>query len=147
MTIAGLIFLFAMMMIVSWLQPSWLSDQNSFLLNFVNHELLAFLGVIVTITLASTASLHIELNRLEEGYNEGFSEARSAIKAYAYLMIWLLFAAIGLVIVKPILADGKSSLQAIINSLAIMIVVLNLLTLVDITRAAFSIPPKNKIAR
>ena len=39
--------------------PWVLSDQNAFLEAFVSHELLSLLAVVVTITLASAANLHL----------------------------------------------------------------------------------------
>lgn len=128
----------------TWFKTSWLSDQNKFLAGFVNHELLAVLGVIVTITLASAASLHLELNRLEDEHNETFDEARLATKSYAYMLIWLFLAAIALVIVKPILALSPFS-QAIFNSIAILIIILNVMALMDLTGAVFQIPARRRI--
>lgn len=129
---------------ISWYKTCWLSDQNKFLANFVNHELLAVLGVIVTITLASAASLHLELNRLEDDHDEGFEEARSATKLYAYLLIWLFLFAIALVIVKPIAAITPL-FEAIFNSVAIFIIVLNVMALMDLTSAVFEIPARRRI--
>jgi hypothetical protein len=129
---------------LSFCHSSWLSDDNTFLKNFVNQELLAVLGVIVTITLASAASLHLELNRLEDEYDEQFNEARAATKCYAYMLILLFFAALGLVVVKPILATAAVG-QAISNSLAILIIVLNLMALADLTTAVFQIPARRRI--
>lgn len=51
---------------ISLVKPWVFDDTNSFLKGFVNHEFLGFMGVIVTITLASAANLFIELNKLEE---------------------------------------------------------------------------------
>ena len=139
-----LIMLMAGMGAVSWFETCWLSDNNKFLANFVNQELLAVLGVIVTITLASAASLHLELNRLEDDHGEGFEEARFATKAYAYLLIWIFLGAIALVIVKPIAAQSPF-VEAVFNSLAILIIVLNVMALMDLTGAVFQIPAKRRI--
>ena len=49
-------------------RPEWASDQNSFLRNFVTHEFLSLLGVILAITLASVANIHLEFNKIEERY-------------------------------------------------------------------------------
>lgn len=105
---------------------------------------MAILGVIVTITLASAASLHLELNRLEDDHGETFDEARRATKAYAYMLIWLFLFAIALVIVKPIAAHSPF-LEAIFNIFAILIVVLNVMALMDLTGAVFQIPAKRRL--
>lgn len=144
LSIAMLILLIAGMASASWFETCWLSDHNKFLANFVNQELLAVLGVIVTITLASAASLHLELNRLEDDHGEGFEEARTATKAYAYLLIWLFLGAIALVIIKPIAAQTPL-IEAGFNSAAIFIIVLNVMALMDLTGAVFQIPAKRRI--
>jgi hypothetical protein len=133
-----------MLSAISCYQPDWLSDSNSFLKGFVNQELLAVLGVIVTITLASAANLHLELNRLEDQYGEGFSEARLATKAYAYLLIVLFFVALVLVVAKPIVADSSIA-EAFFNSAAIIVVTMNLLSLADLATAVFQIPAHRRI--
>ena len=56
----------AVWIILSLAVPWVLADTNAFLKGFVNPKLLSLLGVIVTITLASAANLHIELNKIEE---------------------------------------------------------------------------------
>lgn len=131
---------------VSWWKTDWLSNRNAFLAGFVNQELLAVLGVIVTITLASAASLHLELNRLEEAHGEGFDEARKATRWYAYLLIWLFLGAIALVIIKPVAAT-TAFIEAIFNSLAILIIVLNAMALMDLTGAVFQIPAARRIKK
>ena len=61
-----------------------LSYANPFLKGFVNPKLLSFLGVIVTITLASAANLHIELNKIEEAAGKSaFVNTRVSIKRSA----------------------------------------------------------------
>lgn len=132
--------------IISCAQPQWLSDQNGFLKGFVNHELLAVLGVIVTITLASAASLHLELNRLEDTTSEEFSEARFATRAYAYLLIALFAFALALVVLKPLLAANEHW-EAAFNGAAIWIISLNILAWIDLTGAVFAIPSDRKLKR
>lgn len=132
--------------LISCAHPQWLSDNNAFLKGFVNHELLAVLGVIVTITLASAASLHLELNRLEDATNENFSEARTATKAYAYLLIALFALALVLVVLKPLLAIN-AHLEAAFNGTAIWIITINILSLMDLTGAVFAIPANRNIRK
>jgi hypothetical protein len=73
-------------------QPSLLADSNGFLLNFVNQELLAILGIIMTITLASAASLHLEFNKIEEKYQKVANNQDAAgRKARSVLSDWALY--------------------------------------------------------
>lgn len=126
-------------------RPEWLSDDgNSFLKNFVTHELLSVLGVIVTITLASAANLHLEFNRMENDLGESFLDARNSIKAYAVMLILLFAVALMLTIAKPVLAD-TNVYSAFFNSGAILIIVLNLMALADLTMAVFAIPPTARL--
>lgn len=146
LALVGILSLIVASLLISWLHPQWLSDNNSFLKGFVNQELLAVLGVIVTITLASAASLHLELNRLEDAYGEGFEEARSATKRYAYMLIWLFLGALVLVVAKPIVAINDH-IEAALNGTAIIIIVLNVLALVDLTGAVFAIPASKRLGQ
>lgn len=144
LSIAALIILAIAIGLVSCVEPHWLSDRNAFLKGFVNHELLTILGVIVTITLASAASLHLELNRLEDSFSESFAEARFATKAYAYLLIALFGFALALVTLKPLLAVN-AHWEAAFNGAAIWIIALNILAWLDLTSAVFAIPPDRKL--
>ena len=124
--------------------PYYLSDDgNEFFKNFVNHELLSVLGVIVTITLASSASLHLELNKLEEQTGERFSGARSAIKISSYSLIAIFGAAFALVMVKPWVASNQHA-SAALNSIVILIFLFSLAILADLTMAVFRIPARKK---
>lgn len=145
-SIVSLISLMIAVALISCAHPNWLSDQNPFLKNFVNHELLAVLGVVVTITLASAASLHLELNRIEDETQEPFEEARSATKAYAYLLIVLFALALALVVIKPLLASN-AHLEAAFNGVAVLIIIVNIMALADLTSAVFAIPPNKSLRK
>jgi hypothetical protein len=122
-------------------RPDALADGNAFMRGFVNHELLAFLGVIVTITLASAANLHLTLNQLEAAAKEknNFPATRRAVKMSAYAMLWLLVFAFVLVVVKPLATSGNVYVEAFFNGGALVIVITNILILADLTEAAFKI--------
>lgn len=123
--------------------PYYLTDAgNSFFAGFVSWELLSFLGVIVTITLASAANLHLELNKLEEISEETFAEARAAVRLSAYSLLILFCVAFAVVMIKPTVAGPNWN--ATLNSLAILIVVFNLGILADLTMAVFHIPVVRK---
>jgi hypothetical protein len=122
-------------------KPDLLSDKKGFLHHFVNHELLAVLGIIMTITLASAASLHLEFNKIEEQHNKrGLVETRRGVKQGAYFLIILFVVSVVLVVVKP-LAQGHEMMEAILNGAAIYILLWNVLVLLELTQLAFSIQP------
>lgn len=121
--------------------PWMLSDQNQFLKGFVNHELLGFMGVIVTITLASASNLYIELNKLEAKAGAGaFSKSKADVRHSAFTLIGALVGSVILAIVKPIVICGARS-EATVNGLAISILLLSALVLIDLTKAGFSLDP------
>ena len=132
---------------ISYYAPNLLSDQgNKFLANFVNENLLSFLGVIVTITLGSAANLHLELNKLQNITDSDFPDARNAIKLSAYWLIFILAISSALVIVKPMLGDDPK-LTAICNSLAISFVLFSILVLIDLTSAIFGVPASGTLKK
>lgn len=61
-----LIALATVLLTISFYQPHLLSDNNTFLRAFVSEQLLATLGFILAVTLASSANLHLELNKIED---------------------------------------------------------------------------------
>ncbi|MEN2787949.1 hypothetical protein ACFOKI_16350 [Sphingomonas qilianensis] len=138
-----LIALTAMLAAASAYQPYYITDKgNTFFAGFVTWELLSFLGVIVTITLASAASLHLELNKLQEATRESFGEARAAVRMCAYSLLILFAIAFVVVMVKPTVEGPHWN--AALNSVAVLIVIFNLAILADLTMAVFCIPALEK---
>ncbi len=128
------------LMSVSACAPYFLSDSgNPFLRGFVNQELLSLLGVIVTITLASAANLHLEINKLQDLTGSEFPRTRKAIRYSAYSLIVIFGIAGLLVILKPILGP-EVRITAACNSVAIVLVLFSLFVLADLTRTILSIP-------
>lgn len=125
--------------VISVYSPRILSDQNSFLFSFVNHNFLNVLGVILAITLASAAQLHLTFNRIEERYQQrGLVKTRANLHRAAFWLIGLFIVAILLVIIKPIIAD-TDAMQSLFNGAAAIILLWNALILISITQAIFAI--------
>lgn len=120
-------------------RPAWISDNNTFLRNFVNHEYLNVLGVILAITLASLAQAHLSLNRMEEqrGY-EFLDDTRKEIKDAAFWLIGLFVLAFILTMAKPLVCQTETA-SAIVNALAILILTFYILILADVTMAVFDL--------
>jgi hypothetical protein len=129
--------------VLSAYAPLLLSDANRFLREFVNHEFLSVLGVILAITLASTAQLHLTLNQIEERYKQagGLSRTKVHVHRAAHCLIWLFVAGVTVVVLKPILAI-QAWRQSLFNGMAIFIIVWNVLILMVVTRTVFKIKPK-----
>lgn len=135
------IALTAILLAISLCFPTYLSDSgNQFLRGFVNQELLSLLGVIVAITLASAGNLHLALNRLQDATGREFPKTRRSVKTSAFSLIVLFAFGAALVIVKPLLGSGDRA-TGVANVLAISIIAFNLSVLIDLTLAAFKIPP------
>lgn len=139
----SLIVFMGVVFAISFSAPGILSDKNQFLKGFVTQEILAILAVIVSITLASTSSLHLELNKIEERHGiRGFVKTRGGVKQAAYFLIALLVAAVVLVVTKAAMADFLPETgEALLNGIALFILFWNVLILISITQAIFSIKP------
>lgn len=136
-----LLFLIAAVLLVAaFSQPYILSNQNEFLANFVNHEFLNVLGVILAITLASAGQLHLKFNEIEERYDQkgGLSKTRRGVHQAAYWLIALFLLAVVVVVAKPVVTSNPLS-EAICNALAIFILVWYVLLLISLTQTTFKI--------
>ncbi|MXP42532.1 hypothetical protein GRI75_12865 [Altererythrobacter soli] len=131
-------------LLVSLRHPDLLSDRNTFLKSLVGPDLLAVLGIMVTIALGSAANIHFELNKLEERAKSkgSFPKARRALHRSAYSLILLFVAAVVLLVVKGDLSASQSAQQSLVNGGALLIVLFNALVLFDITRMAFVMGPQ-----
>jgi hypothetical protein len=129
--------------VLSLTAPFIMSDQNSFFKEFVNHELLNILGVILAITIASAGQLHLELNSIEEKYstNNRFIKTRAGIKSAVFWLVGLFFIGTILVSIKPLLCADTWA-QALFNGAALLILIWNVLVLVSIIQTVFSIKPR-----
>lgn len=134
--------------IVLWLllsaaAPWVLSDANEFLRNFVNHEFLGFMGVVVTITLASASNLYIEMRKLEDRVDAGvFANSKRDVRQAAYALLLAFVVAVILVVVKPLLGSG-AHIQSVVNGAALTVILFSIITLSEITVASFSLDPRS----
>ena len=135
-----------MWVILSFATPWVLGDNNTFLKNFVNQELLNVLGVFVAITLASTANLHLEFNNIEYAVHKTFlTGTRAAVKKSAFSMIVLFALAVVVVVVKPLFNTSSEITMSFMNGLALLIILFNILVLTDLTKLVFKIEPLHKM--
>lgn len=132
----------AVLLVLSVMRPEYLSDDNGFLADFVNHELLAVLGVMLTITLASAGQLHLTLNDIEARHKKRFLiDTRRRVHQAAYCLIGLFLFAVALVVIKPCLPDHPIA-QALSNSIAVIIILWVTLIIEGLTRLIFAIRPE-----
>ncbi|NEX45224.1 hypothetical protein [Pseudotabrizicola algicola] len=127
------------MVLLSFGRPKVLGSENSFLQGFVNHEFLSFMGVIVTITLATATNTHIELRKKEATAGEEFLRGtRAAVKKSAYSLIWLLVVAVAIVVTKPIMATSEVTVS-LFNSAAVATVLWGAFVIYDLAKLAFKL--------
>lgn len=131
------------MTVVSVVEPGYLSDNNSFLKGFINENILNMLGVILAITLASVANIHLAFNRIEEKYERpgALAKSRQNLKKAAYWLIGIFIAGCLIVTVKPIAATTAVG-QAIFNSAALEMLIWHVLILISLTELVFKIGPE-----
>jgi hypothetical protein len=120
--------------------PDFASDQNEFLREFIDEDYIAFLGVILSITLASLAQLYLSLsNNWRERLGEtAFSELARELRNTAAFLIGIFASGLALVIAKPMLSLN-AHWEAAINFSAIWLLCFYLLILVDVTFSIFDL--------
>ena len=95
----------------------------------------------VSITLASTAVLQTEINRLEQSAGRMFlQKTRTAIRSSALYLIYMLICSLVIVLIKPF-ANGHVHWEAFLNGMALISVVSCLTILLDITSLVCVIRP------
>lgn len=119
--------------------PDVLSDKNIFLKGFVGDGFLDVLGVILAITLASSAQLHLSLIHIEEKNGKsGFYRVRKSLKEACSCLIYLFVFSLVLVVVKPMLSFSNWS-QSLFNGSALFVLIWYVLILISITEGTFAI--------
>jgi len=122
-------------------RPDWISDQNSFLKGFIGQEILNLLGVILAITLASIANIHLEFNKIEERYKKrGLTKSRANLRLSSSFLIGLFVAALVLVTAKPLVINGPVS-EGLVNMACMLVLIWHILILLDLTKLVFYIEP------
>jgi hypothetical protein len=138
----ALIMAVAIVVMCALVAPEILSDSNKFLHEFVNHELLAVMAVILSITLASTAQIHLEFNKIEERYNQknALVKSRQGVRSAAFFLIFLFLMATLIVVTKPLLANAPWN-ETLFNGAALVVLIWDVLILAELTITIFGISP------
>lgn len=125
-------------------RPHWLSE-NEFLKQFVSHEVLGLMSVILTVTLASVANIHLALNRIVIRRFKSDPKLRSAaegvkgeLKDNVWLIFWGFVLAIVVLLVKG-LNEGDQLVVAITTGIVIWALFLFILCMYDIYKVVFGI--------
>ena len=122
-------------------RPHLISDENRFLADFVNQNVLAILGVILAITLASAAQIHLALNETESRMKRPFlHKTRIGVHSSSYCLIWLFLASILLVLVKPYFIAWVEW-QSFFNGAVLFSLFWMVLIMASLMRLVFAIKP------
>jgi len=125
--------------------PTFLAE-NIFLQGFINHEILALLAIILAITFASVANIHLALNRIimrtvgrkKERGQQASQKVRREVNSNAWLLFWAFIVCVISLIVKGSMPDHTYIVSAM-NGVALAVLLLNVLVFYDIYRAIFAI--------
>lgn len=139
-----LIGLCTVLSVISFAQPWMLDDHNSFLKAFIGADYIATLGIIVSITLASAANVHLHLNGLTDETGRRFEHTRRSIRRSCNSLVWSFVAGIVLVTIKPLLPAAAYN-SAMANSLALVIIYFDASIMLDLVRTSLAIPSKEEI--
>lgn len=132
----------AFVIALSAFAPWPLSDANDFLEGFVTHEFLSFMGVVVTITLASAGNLYVEMNKLEDAHDRViFVQSKRDVRHSAYCLVGALVAALAVVLVKPWVGFGLHG-QSLMNGTALGVLGFSIMIMIDLVQAAFNLDPR-----
>lgn len=119
--------------------------RNAFLNGFVTHEILALLAVVLTITLASVANIHLTITRIikskfadEDKGRLAAAPARSEINSNAWALFWAFLTCVVVLVLKGAYPT-EPYLVSLMNGSALLILFFNLLVLYDIYQTVFDL--------
>jgi hypothetical protein len=114
---------------------------NEFVGDFLKHDVLAIMAVIMTIAIASIATIHIWFNELEAKHERRiFGAARREINHDAFILIWLFIGEFGLLAVRYYCGDSKVILS-FFNGAAIVVFLSSVITLIDVMNVVRALTP------
>lgn len=121
--------------------------ENNFLENFITFEVLNVLAVILTVTLASVANIHLSLNRIvraafrDREKGEHFaSQVRKEINQNSWVLLFLFAASCVILFIKGHFENNGAAL-AVTNALMIIVIAAHLFVLYDIYSTVYKLVP------
>jgi hypothetical protein len=127
---------------ISVCHPELLAD-NEFIKGFVEHDALNIMSVIMTIAIASIATIHIWFNELESKHQtKVFGKARREINHDAFLLIWLF---VGELLVLIIISyfHGNPLAISLFNGGALLLFLSSVVTLIDVVDVVRALTPSD----
>lgn len=116
---------------------------NEFLAGFINQEILNIMAVIMTISIASIATIHIWFNELEEKHaRKVFGAARREINQAAFYFIWLFIFQLVLLVVRSLsVFDHSDIARSLFNGFSLILLLCSVFTLLDILGVVRALTP------
>jgi hypothetical protein len=112
---------------------------NKLLLSFVHDQMINIVAILVTITTASAAQLHLTLNEIEKGEGKTiFSRTRKEIKDNVLVIVIVFIAEIFFLVLLDWLEGARG--QCVVIGLMIVSLILAILLMYDIVGSIFKIP-------
>lgn len=142
-----LIFGVAVVLTLSAFCPKILAE-NKFLVGFVTYEIMSFLIVIVTVTFASVANIHLSISKTQAGVSdeavrkrleEQFARPlRDDTRSSAWLLFWsMVICAIALLIKGQF--PTEQHVVSAVHGVAILVLITNAVVLYDIYETVFAL--------
>lgn len=137
--------MFLWVLVLTFRYPNVLAG-NTFLDDFVGAQLLSLLAIILTITLASVANIHLGLNRIikeqfEDDLEEGYSAAepvRREINQNAWVLFWVFLTCIVLLCVEGAF-PSVIWVESFVYGVCALILVLNVWVLYDVYKSVYAL--------
>lgn len=127
--------------------PKFLAE-NEFLKAFVGHELLAFLVVVLTITLGSVANIHLSIARTQTEIQDADTRKKieeqfaKPLKLETQSSAWMLFWAMVVIVVALVIRGAvpqSEYVSSVVHGVAITVLILNGVVLYDIYSTIFEL--------
>lgn len=132
------------LLVMSICAPAVLS-KNAFLVGFINHEILSIMAVIMTISIASIATIYIWFNELEAKHERRvFGAARREINQSAFAFIALFVGQLICLFVRslPIFTNSDIAVS-IFNGISLLLLLSSVITLWDIMAVVRALTPED----
>lgn len=131
-----IIVLAALFVGVSICAPEVLS-KNQFLYDFVNHEYINVLSVIVTVSLVSVTQVHLEYSRIERRFEvRVFQEARRTVNIGAMILTSMLLLAFVVSFLRATVLDN-SLMLSLVHGCALLTIVTSIFIMYDLVRVVY----------
>lgn len=125
---------------ISICKPAFFSE-NAFLDQFVNHEFINLMAVIVTVSLVSVVQLHMEYTRIERKFKQrAFEKSRRTVNANGVILIALFVFSFIISFIKGMPeVEGNLQIQSMVHVVALAAILECVWIMYELIRTAYTI--------